>query len=431
MIILKKLIFFFILSLFVFIAVWKQVTVFSSASLQGVYETAPRPHFSVSSFMNNGFQDHYYPYIEDLPGLKRSFVRIRNQFDYSLFCIPHATKIIRGQKGYLFGEENVLAYLGRDFPGEHYLDVKIREMKLFQDELWKKKKILLVVIFTPDKASFFPDLLPERYLKKRQKPNNYLYYSKKCTESGINVIDFNRYFILAKDTSRYPLFAKTGVHWSSYGAIMAADSLIRYLGKKLFVKLPEIVIERIELSRIPKDEDDDISRTMNLIWRISQPELAYPKFHFISGQSTVRPSALFIGDSYYWNWYKPGIIASVFRNLDFWYYDKEVYPASFVQRKFTWNTDLKSEIERQNVIVLLQNNNGEGYDFGYGFVDRAWPEYDPSENNRIRGIESVLIKAPENMKLFKKKSKDLNAPIGLVIRADAIFAGNNLLRNEK
>jgi hypothetical protein len=431
MIILKKLIFFFIMSLFVFIAVWKQVTVFSSASLQGVYETVPRAHFSVSSFMNNGFQEQFSYYVEDLRGLKGVFTRIRNQVDYTLFLLPHANKIVRGKNGYLFGEENVLAYLGKDFPGEHYLDVKIRELKLFQDELWEKKKILLIVIFTPDKASFFPQFLPERYLKKRQKLNNYLYYSKKCTESRINVIDFNRYFILARDTSRYPLFTKTGVHWSSYGAIIAADSLIRYLGEKLFVKLPKIVIDRIRLSRVPKDEDDDISRTMNLMWRISQPELAYPKFHFISEQATVRPSALFIGDSYYWNWYKPGIIRNIFRNTEFWYYDKEVYPESFFNTCYTWHINLKNSIERQDVIILLQTNNGEGYDFGYGFVDRAWPEYDPSENNRIRSIEAVLTKAPENMKIYEKKSQDLNAPIESVIRADAIFAGNNLLRKNK
>jgi SGNH hydrolase-like domain, acetyltransferase AlgX len=429
--ILKKVICLFILLLFLFIAIWKQVSAFSSESIHGVYETTPLPDFSVSAFTGMRFQEQFGLYIEDLKGLKGIFSRIRNQIDYSLFSIPHANKIVSGKNGYLFGEENILAYLGKNFAGENYLDVKIKELKNFQDELWKKKKILLLVIFTPDKASFFPELIPDRYGDKTQIQNNYLYYSGKCSESGINLIDFNRYFILAKDTSRYPLFAKTGVHWSSYGALLAADSLIHYLSLKLNAKLPEIIIDRIDLSRVPKDDDDDISRTMNLFWGIPQQELAYPKFHFRSDQTTKRPSALFIGDSYYWNWYKQGIIRHIFRIMEFWYYDQEVYPESFFNKKFTWNIKLKNAIERQNVIILLQTNNWKDYDFGNGFVDRAWPEYDTSANNRIRCIENYLIKGQKNMRIFEKKAIELSVPLEYVIRRDAIYAGNNLLRTKK
>jgi len=154
--ILKKALFLFILLFLLFIAIWKQRSAYSSQSIQGVYETTPLPDFSVSSFTGKRFQEQFDLYIKDLPGLKGIFIRIRNQVDYSLFSIPHANKIVRGKNGYLFGEENILAFLGKNFAGEKYLDVKIRELKNFQDELWKKKKILLMVIFTPDKASFFP-----------------------------------------------------------------------------------------------------------------------------------------------------------------------------------------------------------------------------------------------------------------------------------
>jgi hypothetical protein len=429
--ILKKAIFLFILILLSFIAVWRQFSAFSAGSLQGVFDRSSRPVFSWVTFMDGNFQDLYSRYQEDLPGLKGSFVRIRNQMDYSLFLIPNATKIIRGKEGYLFGEENILAYLGKNFAGENYLDVKIRELKNLQDELWIKKKILLLVIFTPDKASYFPELIPDRYFKKQHRLNNYLYYSAKCSESGINMIDFNRYFILAKDTSRHPLFAKTGVHWSSYGALLAADSLIHYLSVKLNVKLPQIVIDRIDVRRFPKDEDDDISRTMNLFWKIPHPGLAYPKFHFISDQTTRRPSALFIGDSYYWNWYKQGIIRNIFRNPGFWYYDEEIYPESFFKPKYTWNVNLKNTIEKQDVIILLQTNNWKDYDFGHGFVDRAWPEYDTSANNRIRGIEEYLTKDSVNMGIYAAKARELNVPLEFVIRRDAIFAGNNVLLKKK
>ena len=428
---LKKILFLVIVMMLAGIGIWRQFSVSSDNSLEGVFEVSRKPVLSITSFMNGEFQEEYRQYTEDLPGLKGSLVRIRNQFDYSLFSIPHAKKIISGKQGYLFGEENIMAYMGNDFPGEHYLNVKIKELKQFQDELWNSKKILLLLIITPDKASFFPEMIPDRFTKKKKAKNNYAYCSEEVEKAGINVIDFNKWFILAKDSSRYPLFARTGMHWSSYGALLAADSMFRYLNRKLEVRLPELVIDTIELSRFPKDEDDDIRRTMNLFWKITQTELAYPKFHFEFDNETILPPALFIGDSYYWNWYRPGIIGSVFGNSDFWYYDKEVYPESFGQKKYTWQVDLKKEVEKYRIIVLLHNNNGEAFDFGHGFVDRAWPEYDPSPNNRIRNIEDFLRKSPDNMKLFEKKSKEWNVPLETVIRTDAIYAGNNLLRKMK
>ena len=427
----KKILFLVMLIMFSVMGVWRQTSAYSDSALEGVFEVSRKPVLSLTSFMRGEFQEECRQYTEDLPGLRGTMVKIRNQFDYSLFSIPHATKIISGKQGDLFGEENILAYMGRDFPGEHYLDVKIRELKLFQDELWNSKKILLILLLTPDKASLYPELIPDRFDMNKKTVNNYEYYSLEAVKAGINVIDFNNWFIRAKDTSRYPLFARTGMHWSSYGALIAADSMVRYLRRKLDIKLPQLVIDSIKVSRFAEGEDDDIRRTMNLFWKIPQRGLAYPKFHFIFGEETVMPSALFIGDSYYWNWYRQGIISSVFSDPEFWYYDKEVYPESFGQERHTWEADLKSTMEKYKIIVLLHNNNGQGYDFGYGFADRVWPDFDPSGNNRIREIEAFLTKSEENMKFYENKSKEWGAPLETVIRLDAIFAGNNLLRQKK
>ena len=402
----KKILFLIILIMFSGMGIWRQTSAYSDSNLDGVFEVSPKPVLSFTSLMHGEFQEKYRQYTEDLPGLRGTMVKIRNQFDYSLFSIPHATKIISGKKGNFFGEENILAYMGRDFPGEHYLDVKIKELKKFQDELWHSKKIFLLLVLTPDKASLYPELIPDRFEMQKKEMNNYEYYSREVVKAGINMIDFNKWFILAKDTSRYPLFARTGMHWSSYGALMTADSMFRYLDRKLDIKLPELVIDSVKVSRFAEDEDDDIRRTMNLFWKIRQPGLAYPEFHFIFGEETVMPSALFIGDSYYWNWYRQGIISSVFSDPEFWYYDKEVYPESFNREKYTWEADLKNEIEKYKIIVLLHNNNGQGYDFGYGFVDRVWPDFDPSGNNRIRNIEAFLTKSEENMMFYENKSKE-------------------------
>ena len=427
----KKILFYSILLLFISIAIRRPIFLSFSENLHGVYETEGLPVLSINKWFKGTFQEQFTRFLEDLPGMRGAFIRIRNQYDFTLFSIPHARKIVMGKKGYLFGEENIDSYNGLDFAGTKYLDVKVSELKQLQDELWNRKKILLMVIFTPDKATFFPELIPDRLIKKRQTQSNYHYYSRKCVETGINLIDFNRYFLLIKDTVKYPLFAKTGAHWSSYGAMIAADSMMHYIEKKLIIRLPELVVKDLETSHTARDYDDDISNTMNLFWKIIQPALAYPKICFLQKPGTIRPSALFIGDSYYWNWYRPGYIRNLFNNTEFWYYDKEVYPQSFFKTMNRWQVDLVKTIERQKVIILMQTSNGKERDFGYGFVDRTWPEYDTSATNRIRNIERILSKAPENMAIYKQKATTLNAPLKEVIRADAIYAGNNLLLKKK
>jgi hypothetical protein len=415
-----------ILALLVLPALQKRFYIISSAPLKGLFHLQEKPLFSTTSWLSGSYQQLYQKYRDDQPGFRPDLVRLFNQVDYSFFSQPHAAKIIAGKEGYLFGDQYIEAWLGTDFMGENYIDQKISQVKYLQDFLWEKKKILLLVIFTPDKGTFYREMIPDRYLAKKKEVNNYILYAKKCQEAGINVIDFNSLFLRMKDTSKYILYPKTGVHWSTYGAVLAADSLTRYLSKKLSIRMPEMVIDSIILSTIPRDEDDDISRTMNLIFPVSQPVLAYPVFHFRGDSNAKKPAALFIGDSFYWNWYNPGIIRNLFSNEPFWYYDKEVYPENKTSPMNTGLIDLKSNIENQDVIILMQVNGGEG-NLGYGFVDRAFAEYDTSINNPVRKIEATMRNSQDYVNLLAKKAKEWNVTLDAMKRIDAIYLYNQEL----
>jgi hypothetical protein len=415
-----------ILALLIFPALQKQFNFISSAPLKGLFQLQEKPLISMTSWISGTYQQQYQKYWDDQPGFRSDLVRLFNQVDYSFFSQAHAAKIIVGKEGFLFGNQYIEAYLGTDFMGENYIDQKIRQVKYLQDFLWEKKNILLLVIFTPDKGTYYREMIPDRFLEKKQAVNNYSQYAWKCREAGINIIDFNSLFLSMKDTSKYILYPKTGVHWSTYGAVVAADSLTKYLGKKLGIRMPEIVVDSIVLSKIPRDEDDDISRTMNLIFPVSQPVLAYPGYHFRGDSTVKKPAALFIGDSFYWSWYNPGIIRNVFSNDPFWYYDKEVYPENPAKPMNTGLIDLKSNVENQDVIILMQVNGGEG-DLGYGFIDRAFAEYDTSINNPVRKIEETMRNSQGYVDLLAKKAKDRNVTLDAMIRTDAIYLYNREL----
>jgi len=417
--IIKKSIFLLILLFLLFSAIQGKFHLIRRPLLNGYFMPVKEPVFSMSSWFAGAYQDSCSKFVKENTGFRSNFVRLYNQEDYSLFSIPHASKIIIGKKGYLFSDEYITAYLGANFTGKTFCDEKVRLLKKLQDLLWNEKKILLVVILTPDKGTYYSEYIPDRFLKRKKEPTNYSYYAARCTEAGINMIDINRWFLLAKDTSRFPLYPKTGIHWTSYGAVLAADSLLKYLRSKLSLPMPGMVIDGIETNSTALNVDDDIEQTMNLIWEIPHPVYAYPNYHFAFDTTQKKPAALFIGDSFYWNWY-PGIIKSVFSNDEFWYYNMDVYPETRTKPTPVSQVDVVNAINRQDVIILMQVNGAKG-NIGYGFIDLALSVLDPAKSDELRKMEDAIRNNHNWMKLVLQKAAKNHISVNEQLKMEALY----------
>ena len=425
----KNCLFILVLMILSFPAIQKKAKIISSKELNGVFTLTEKPAFTISDWFKGTYQEQFRQHIEDFPGFKSDFVRLYNQLEYSLFSIAHASKFMVGKHGYLYGTEYISSYQGTNFIGKRYCNEKVRLLKILQDRLWKEKKIFLLVVFAPDKATFFPEFIPSRFLKKNPENTNYSYYTSLCNEAGINLVDFNRYFEMAKDTSRYPLYPKTGIHWSSYGAVKAADSLIRYLKIKTDYPMPELVVDKTEIGDEARDEDADIEKTMNLIWKIRHPAYAYPQYHFTSDKTKQKPNGLVIGDSFYWTWYYPGIIKSMFGNVEFWYYGKDVYPQTFTKPMNIGELNFMDAVNRQHIIIFLQTNAGYG-NLGFDFIDRLYAEMDPA-NSRVRYYEQQIRNTKQWLEDEKKNAQQQNLPLDEIIREAAIYMVNLELTDKK
>jgi hypothetical protein len=425
----KQGLFVIILCLLLFPSLQRKYSLIRSKNLNGYFEFTPKPQFSLEGWIKGDFQAKYMKNREDSVGFRSDFIRLFNQVDYTLFSVPHAERVVIGKNNMLFTWNYMMSWLGKGLKGEKYIDEKVRELKFLQDDLWVRKKILLLVIFPPEKPYSYPGNLPDRYARQKRVMGNYQCYVQKCKEYGVNIIDVNHWFTLLKNRSPYLLFPNNGAHWSDYGAFIAADSTIRYMEKKMSRKLPQLVIDSMELTNTPRHYDNDIARTMNLIWDIKDPVLAYPRYHVNFDATTQKPSALFIGDSFYWGWDAQGLTDSIFRNKQFWYYDKEVYPESWTKTLNTWQVDLVKEVEKQDVIIIMHVGGGAG-DMGSGFIDRAYAAFDTSSNNKIRNLENRILNSPEWMKQMEKKATENNIPIRQMVLIDAIYLANQeLLKN--
>ena len=426
----KGILLFFILLLLALPAVQKRFQLVTSKPLSGVFTATAMPWASLKTWMNGTYQEQCRNYLEDSVGFKPDMVRLYNQIEFSLFSIAHAERVVVGKHNELYGKEYIIGYLGTNFPGEHFIDEKIRELKFVQDYLWQEKRIFVMVLIPPDKGSFYPEFIPDRFLRAPHHQTGRDYFTKKAAVAGINVLDFNPWFRAMKDTSRYRLIPPTGVHWSDYGSYLAADSAIRYFEGKTGLKLPRMVLDSIVTSTHPRHNDDDINRTMNLIWNVPPGTLAYPSYHFVADTSHPKPAALFVADSFIWGWWDQPIIQHLFRNQEIWYYDQEIYPESFTKVKKTREVSLREAVERQDFVVLFQVGAGSGNP-GSGVIDRLYAEYDTSANNSILALENKIKSSTGWLEAEQKKADENKVPVEEIIRNDAIQMVNGELLKKK
>ncbi len=365
-------------------------TIFNIKPLEGAYTLNDAPEFSFSGLKKGEIQLKAEKFIEERIGFRPLLVRLRNQIDLMLYSKANGEGIIIGRKGVIIEEDYILEYLGRLFIGMRTIDQKLERVKFVQDTL-AARGIQFAIVFEPGKASFFAELIPSRYKPESKTLSNYEYFTEKCRELGINHLDLNRYFKQLKTSSPYPLYPKYGTHWSNYGMIMAADTLLKYLEAMLGKSINHFNIKDIALSTDLRDTDFDGGRSMNLLWKPKTEEMAYPVIGFENNPDDYYPMVLIIADSYYWNIYNSGIPKNIFANEAFWYYHHLVYPDHYGNELSIDQIDIKTEIEQQEIILVMITERFL-YTAFWDFTDDLYrlykPHYEPDRlydfGNKIR-----------------------------------------------
>jgi hypothetical protein len=320
--------------------------------LDGNFELQWASEFNWHNWIYGVYQTKADVVATEQIGYRGIATRLRNQIDYSLFNLAHSDKAIVGKDNILFDEWYLNAWMGRTFIGEDFIDVKLHKLKMVQDTL-RKLGTELIFILAPDKANFFEEKIPEYYKNKRYPQNNYSYLAKRSEDIKINYIDLNKYFLAIKDTCRFPLYPKSGIHWSYYGSFVALDTILHYIEAVKKINLNDITVESIEITNSPKHPDYDIGKNINLLFQIPQWEMAYPKLNYENNTDKPKPKMLVTGDSYYFNIYNYNFTEHLFSNNAFWYYANWVYPDCYKEPIEAADLDFRKEIEDKDIIVMM------------------------------------------------------------------------------
>jgi hypothetical protein len=338
-------------------------------SLKGSIKTIKQPSLNIKDWCDGNYQEDYQEYINKNIGFRPWFVRIHNQIMFTFFDEANAKGVIRGKNNYLYELNYINAYYGDDYLGRDSINSKVIQVKHLQNILEKLGKTFIVCI-SPGKGTFYPEYIPDMYKKPITDSTNHKQFIHFFEKYKINHIDMNTWFINMKDTSQFILYPKYGIHWSHYGMLLAADSLIRYTESKRNIDMPNIEIVDYKVSKKLKYTDYDIANGMNLMFQMSSPEMCYPNYNWSCDSLCEQPSAIVVSDSFYWSMFNIGINKNSFSLGGFWYYNKSVYPDSFDKPLNTNEIDIKQRILESDIIILM-STDANLYKFSWGFVDEA------------------------------------------------------------
>ncbi len=339
--------------------------IFKGGELKGSYTLPSDITFDFKNWFDGSYPEKKGEFLSYCFGIRPDFVRIYNQLKFWTFKTSVNENVVIGKENYLYEQNYINEYYGTNYVGEEKINNDIHDLKELQDTL-AARGILLYTVFAPGKGSFYPEFIPESARKPMQPNTNYSSYISACKKSGINFLDFRTWFLAMKDTSRYRLFPRCGVHWSLYGDYLALDSMVHYVEAKTGKNLPDLKLDSVQLSNIPRSRDYDAGEGLNLITPLyGNDTLAYPCYS-VDWKEHDQMASLTIADSYYFIMY--GITAPVvFREVDFWYYFNEWW--SYYGHKST-KGEIKDEILKHQVVCLMFTDASLSA-FPFGFLQAS------------------------------------------------------------
>lgn len=391
--------------------------------LEGSWYRQTLPEFSWPSCYHATYQSELNRYVEEQYGFRTAFTRLYNQAEYSLFRQPHAQGVVLGRDGYLFEEWFIESYFGRNYIGDEQVVLKTRWLRQVRKYFTRMGKELVVLV-APGKADYFPEYIPVR-LRDSIGKSNYSEMSASFENAGIPILDLNRLFKAMKDTVTCPLFPKNGTHWSEYGARMATDTLSGFISAMVNRPLPGIRLENSHLTNGILSPDDDLEKLMNLIFPLSDDPLCYPDVVKSDPAGFDLPSALIIGDSFFWQMYNIGLTNVVFKDLQFWYYNSKVYPDSYITFRKADDVPL-SEVYNFADLIILMVNPANIQDIGWGFIDRVMtreihPAWQKEYNKMVKEYIQAIHNTPEWERQIEQKARENGVPKDSQMLLDARY----------
>jgi hypothetical protein len=409
-----------ILFIFLFALLWipliqQKIKFVKESELKGAYIKPEFPSLTVDSIKSLEFQKQFEDYQNFNFGFRPFFVKMKNSINYLLFHELSIYDNIAGKDNYIFSLGSTERTLGLQYSGKEKNNEIIKKIEFLKNGIEKHGGHFLVLI-APSKESVIPDYLPRPYNSNFKANTDYLDFVEGYKKYNIPVIDYCAYFNQIKETHPYPLYTKTGFHWSMYGGSIAQDTLLSYIETNIHKSIPSYKRLGVEFSETARETDADFEDPLNLLFSLGQSQYVYPKLQLVqSSTKRYRPKAIFIGDSFFWQIKRQNMLKHVLSDdSKFWFYfDKTSYSFQDNQDVPMNNLDIIKELESADFVILIGNMSTMGT-FPFGVSDYYFNHYN-SNNVILNGLKNV----PSLMDALIKKSKNTGVSIDTLINNEA------------
>ncbi|HTN16614.1 MAG TPA: hypothetical protein VL092_02965 [Chitinophagaceae bacterium] len=370
----RNLLYLLLIGILLLPLVQKRLHLFPEPQLSGAVETAPNTGLSTETWWDGSYQEKKSLYANDNIGFRPWLIKINNQVDYSLLRKVHTREVVIGKNYCLFEKGYIEKRCGSDYKGVDESRQKLHKLKALQDTFKQMGKSILLV-HAPSKAWYYPEYVPDHMVCDTTVPSRYKDFLRLEDSLQINRIDFNAWFVAQKDTTKHLLMSMQGIHWTTYAALLAADSIISWHEKYFHKPIPHIRIEKLESTSNPNG-DDDIARGLNLFLPVTRETFTYPTFSYTEMPMDQRLNAFYMGDSFFWTMINIHLPHQTNNDFLFWYSWGEIWYRKDGVEDHSYDDELdwKSTLAHTDMIVLMATEVNLDR-IGNGFIEKAYAHY--------------------------------------------------------
>ena len=405
------------LAVFVLIYVQERTKLFKLKPLNGVYYTPEKVDFTLDNFLSGKYQQSIDNNLRYNFGFREIFIRFYNQYIWD-FYHKSTNKIVKiGKEDWLFGlneiknfyESDTYEYANDKNGMKRKFDLEASRMYKVQNIL-EEYNVFIFVTLLPGKAFLYPEYLPESPEPTREPFHAIEYFPHVFDSLKINYITVMKMFEDQKGKADYPLFYKTGMHWSYIAAQHAFDSVIKYVEAKGNMNLNNFSIGE-KYTAQAKHPDTDLEDLLNLMRPMNLNSFYYSEYQLINDSTATKPIFILIGDSFFWNIVSSVPLDDIFKKHYYWYYNSTIHFDSRYDN--TSQVDILEEILNSGVIDLSYSPR-QLYLFSNKFLPKAllYLTHEDSEidstlciiADSIEGSDEVMIKSAKDI-LFSEPEK--------------------------
>lgn len=407
---------------------------FEMKPLKGYTTQVDKPELTFSSFASGEYQNNIEQYIRNNFGFREFFIRVYNQYIYSCYHEVNNSHVREGANHELFLKMyldditgvRLLAYYPDIDSAKASARANVEATLTLIDSLHSHGTDFLFV-FAPSKTAVYPEWMPEKYQRQVSDFSLEEYYIQLFQENNLPYIDFLSYFRSIKNSFPYPLYTRTGTHWSEATIPMVADSILRKLEEVSGYSLPSINYIDTNLTTDYSVQDGELESTMNLLFPLRKPAVPKPLFALTDTLGKDHPNLLVIGDSYFVQLLNSCFV-DAFHDWDYWQYNRETVSS----RKAYSGKELRYLVESPEIlrgadIVMAIFTAPCLCNYMYGFHQSAPELYtrDPATDEAFIQATMERIQGNEKwLQAVERQAEELGLTIEENLRRNAIYVIN-------